>query len=636
MSNIVWKKYKKKGILSETCYSVIYKVKKIDSGKYYAIEEINIDKYKKFTNNDFVKFTPDKQEKNNYIKIEDVFTENEYFYIIMELFLCNLKQYLNEREEPFYINEVQIILNKLETTFKNMINIKLSNIFISMNKIGEVNFKVINYKQNNFTKNLKIQNNNLKDLGMEIFYMLKKKYPLNENNEYSKEIIEKSFKTEEIDIKDLLDKLINPNINFTWDEYQYHSFLNLNINNSNKIENFTPKLNLLCKKHKKIIDAYCENCQTNICIECFTDSHLSHNVIPFSKIGINDKENENLKKELENLEKNINLLKEVRNNIDKLFIEIKKVKQNVNIYDKNPKKNFKKIYIDYLKNMNKYIENERNIKMIPLEFSYIKCEYGKVVKTKKACEIINCFENALKNNSEIKGEKNEEEISKKCDIYLDDKKIPFQFRYKFESEKFYKLTILVKKPLINANCLFLSCSSLKLIDCLNFNTNKVINMSRMFNFCSDLKELNLESFNTINVSNMCRMFSNCSALYQINIKNFDTSNTTDMSEMFANCKVLVNLDLSNFNTEKVTNMNRMFCDCKKLETLNISKFNTSNVTNMSNMFCNCNSLIELNLKHFDVRKVIDMKNMFEKINDRCKIEIIDGKLDKQYKNRDFE
>ena len=56
MSNSIWKKYKKEGILLETYYSVIYKVKKIDSGKYYGIEEIDMDKYKKYTNKNFIKF----------------------------------------------------------------------------------------------------------------------------------------------------------------------------------------------------------------------------------------------------------------------------------------------------------------------------------------------------------------------------------------------------------------------------------------------------------------------------------------------------------------------------------------------------------------------------------------------------
>ena len=634
MSNSIWKKYKKEGILLETYYSVIYKVKKIDSGKYYGIEEIDMDKYKKYTNKNFIKFKEKKQENNNYIKIEEVFTENKYFYIIMELFLCNLKEYLNERE-PFTINEVQIILNQLKTNFKNMINIKLSNIFISINKIDEITFKVINYKQNNLTEDLNIKKNIFKNLGLEIFYMLKKKYPLNENHKYDNQIIEKSFINDEKEIKDLLNKLLDPNINFTWDDYQYHSFLNLS-ENSEKIKSIIPKNNLLCKKHKKIIEAYCEKCQTNICIDCFTESHISDNVIPFSKIGINEDEKENIRKELDNILINTELLYKKRYNIENLFKEIEKVKQNKNIYNNNPKNNFKKLYIDYLKNMNEFIQNESKINMITLNFSYINCEYIKKLNTKKPCEIMNCFENAYKSNQLVDGIKNKDEITNNCDIYLNDKKMDFSFAYQFETKKNYKIKILVKHPLINLNCLFLSCASLTLIDCLNFDTNKVRNMNRMFNFCSNLKELNLESFNTENVTNMCRMFSNCTDLHTINLKNFNTSNTIDMSEMFAKCTNLVNLDLSNFNTQNVKNMSEMFCDCKSLKTLNVSSFNTSNVTNMKQMFCNCVSLIELNLENFVVSKDIDMKSMFEKINKNCKINMRDEKLRDYYNNRDFE
>ena len=635
MSNNIWKKYKKKEILSQSYYSIIYKVKKIDTGNYYAIEEINMDKYKKYTNNYFIEFSAKKQENNNYMKITETFTENKYFYIVMELFLCNLKEYLNERE-PFTINEVEIILNQLKTNLKNMINIKLSNIFISINKIDEINFKIINYEKNNSTSNSNIKNNKFKELGMELFYMLKKEYPLDENNKYDNKIIEKSFKTDEIEIKDLLKRLLDPNINFTWDDYQYHSFLNSNINSNNKMNSIIPKFNLLCKRHNKIIDAYCENCQTNICIDCFTDSHLSDHVIPFSKIGINDDEMENLQKEITNIEKNINLLNEVKNKINNLFVEINKVNQNRNIYKNNPKKDFKKFYIEYLNNMNKFIENEIKINMIPLDFSYIICDYKNKINIKKPCEILNCYENAKKDSKILEGENNEEEISKNCDLYLNNKKIDFTFSYHFEIKQNYNIKIIVKKSLINLNYLFHSCAFLKLIDLSNFNTNEVINMNRMFNFCSGLTELNLESFNTEKVTNMCRMFSNCSNLNKIHLNNFNTSNTIDMSEMFAKCNHLKNLDLSSFNTENVQNMSEMFCDCTLLEKINLSTFDTSKVTNMSKMFCNCKSLIELNLENFDVNKVTNMKNMFENISNNCNLKITNNKLKNQYLNRDLE
>ena len=50
-------------------------------------------------------------------------------------------------------------------------------------------------------------------------------------------------------------------------------------------------------------------------------------------------------------------------------MEINKVNQNRNIYKNNPKKDFKKFYIEYLNNMNKFIENDIKINLIPLDFS---------------------------------------------------------------------------------------------------------------------------------------------------------------------------------------------------------------------------------------------------------------------------
>ena len=67
--------------------------------------------------------------------------------------------------------------------------------------------------------------------------------------------------------------------------------------------------------------------------------------------------------------------------------------------------------------------------------------------------------------------------------------------------------------------MFSDCSSLKVLNLSNFNTNNVTNMRGMFSDCFSLKELNLSNFNTNNVTNVDFMFSNCSDELKMKIRN---------------------------------------------------------------------------------------------------------------------
>ena len=83
--------------------------------------------------------------------------------------------------------------------------------------------------------------------------------------------------------------------------------------------------------------------------------------------------------------------------------------------------------------------------------------------------------------------------------------------------------------------MFTKCSSLKVLNISNFNTNNVTNMESMFYKCSSLKELNLSNFNTNNVTNMHGMFNGCSSLKELNLTNFNTNNVIDLGFMFSDC-----------------------------------------------------------------------------------------------------
>ena len=155
------------------------------------------------------------------------------------------------------------------------------------------------------------------------------------------------------------------------------------------------------------------------------------------------------------------------------------------------------------------------------------------------------------------------EINKKIyeentELYINDKKMKFDYKYKANEDKEIKVKFKFKK---------------------NFTT-----LSLMFMDCSSLKSIDLSSFNASNVTNMNGMFSNCSSLEEINFSSFDTSKAVHMGYMFWNCTSLKSIDLSSFNTSNVTHMDYMFFYCSSLKSIDLSSFNTSNVMYVQKLF----------------------------------------------------
>ena len=164
------------------------------------------------------------------------------------------------------------------------------------------------------------------------------------------------------------------------------------------------------------------------------------------------------------------------------------------------------------------------------------------------------------NENEVKfdeDKKNENDI-KNCQIFIEGKKIPFSYYYKFKKSGTYRIIFSFHNKLKSLCNMFFSCESLTNIDLSNFNSSNIITMSFMFYYCKSLVSINISSFNTQKVTNM--------------------------EYMFSKCKSLIKLDLSNFNTKKVINMGNMFNDCDSLKILDLNNFNTQNVTNMKGMF----------------------------------------------------
>ena len=128
---------------------------------------------------------------------------------------------------------------------------------------------------------------------------------------------------------------------------------------------------------------------------------------------------------------------------------------------------------------------------------------------------------------------------KNIDIYINDKKIKFDYKYKSnEKGNTIQVKFVFNKLLTSTSFMFYGCSSLQSINLSSFNTTNVNNISYMFCGCSSLQSINLSSFNTTKVKNMSWMFFGCSSLQSINLSSFNTINVKDMSYMFSGCTSL--------------------------------------------------------------------------------------------------
>ncbi len=81
-------------------------------------------------------------------------------------------------------------------------------------------------------------------------------------------------------------------------------------------------------------------------------------------------------------------------------------------------------------------------------------------------------------------------LSSICNLYLNNERINFSYKYKFENEGKYSLKVLFKRTIKNS-FIFNKCSSLTSLNLYNFNTNNTKDMNYMFNKCSFLTALHL-------------------------------------------------------------------------------------------------------------------------------------------------
>jgi serine/threonine protein kinase len=360
MSNInIWEKYKQIYKIGYGTYGKVYKVQNIETEEYFAMKEIEKEKFEgiedKLLNEvEIMK----KINTENSVLINEVINNKEYLYIIMDLCEYDLENYIKRRKKPISINEIKEVLNQLNNVFKIMNDKKIihrdlkpSNILISLDRLDKCLIKLSDYgssKFNNLSNTitntlngtpitmapeiLKGENYSFKSdiwsLGIIIYFMLNKKYPYNGKNEVTllKDINSgKKLKLSNDDkLNDLINKMLKININerISWDEYFNHPFFN-----QDNIQLF--KFN--CDKHSKIINNYCKECKKNICDNCIKE-HSTHNIIPFNKIGLNDNEIKRIENIFKEIDNKLNIFNKNKKDVEDLLITIKSIKENKLIY----------------------------------------------------------------------------------------------------------------------------------------------------------------------------------------------------------------------------------------------------------------------------------------------------------------
>ena len=214
---------------------------------------------------------------------------------------------------------------------------------------------------------------------------------------------------------------------------------------------------------------------------------------------------------------------------------------------------------------------------------------------------------------------NKEEITKKCEIFIDRKKIDFTPVYKFEKKGTYKVKIKFNELIVNGKNMFMNCKTIKKIDGNNFNAQKLKFADKMFSECSKLEEIKIDKWEVSNIESMSSMFEKCSSLKEFSAPNWNTKNVKIMDSIFEKCSSLKKIDISNWNMENVTSVDSMFYYCTALERVDVSKWNTSNLQTTSYLFKYCNNLKELDLSKWNTHKMELYYQMFYKLNKICKI-----------------
>ena len=208
----IWDEYSKIELIGLGVFADVYRAKSKLNNEYVAIKEIKKKKTSENTILNEIKIMKELKSENSISLIDSIETNGSY-YLVFELCLMSLEQYIKKRGGHLSIEEIKEILINLNESFKEMKNkniihrdLKLSNILLSISKskTDKICFKIshfglsklfegtkmdlINSKGNLLTmapevlkgeKDLIGYKSDIWSLGIIIYYMLFKEYPYN-------------------------------------------------------------------------------------------------------------------------------------------------------------------------------------------------------------------------------------------------------------------------------------------------------------------------------------------------------------------------------------------------------------------------------------------------------------------------
>ena len=382
--NDIWDEYYRIELIGSGAFSKVYRAKSKLNNEYVAIKEIRRTNISQNTILNEIKIMKELKSENSVSLIDSIET-NDSYYLVLELCLISLDEYIKKRGSPLSIEEIKEILINLNESFKEMKNkniihrdLKPSNILLSISKskIDKMCFKISDFGLSKlFEENemslisskgtsltmapevLKGENDligyksDIWSLGIIIYYMLFKEYPYNGNTEIqiNQEINKKNklkpSGNEELD--DLINKMLIINVDerISWENYFKHPFFN----EDTKL----PVFNLQCKEHLQEIIGYCPVCKCNLCLKCY-NQHLSehHRVLFFSQIGFSEEEIKEINDISQDIENKITKLTKMKENILNFINDIKVIKENSSVYKNDNENNYKYYPIECLKMIN--------------------------------------------------------------------------------------------------------------------------------------------------------------------------------------------------------------------------------------------------------------------------------------------
>ena len=145
------------------------------------------------------------------------------------------------------------------------------------------------------------------------------------------------------------------------------------------------------------------------------------------------------------------------------------------------------------------------------------------------------------------------------DIYINDNKIKFDYKYKSNERGDIKVKFIFRNLLTITYQMFRDCKSLISIDLSSFDTTNVSNMGFMFMEYSFLESIDLSLHNTTNIKDISSMFWRCSSLRSIDLSSFNPANINSMVCLFYKCSSLKkeNVKFKNSDKKLISEINQL-------------------------------------------------------------------------------